>query len=80
MFFFKHDSGGPVVCSEKLVGTLTTGGDPCDGSKPSIHTRISAYLDWIKDKMNTRNDKNKKDKKQKEYERQRKGKPEKQQR
>ncbi|CAG2208846.1 CTRB [Mytilus edulis] len=50
----KHDSGGPVVCSKKLVGTLTTGGVPCDGSKPSIHTRISAYLDWIKDKMNTK--------------------------
>ncbi|CAG2208847.1 unnamed protein product [Mytilus edulis] len=59
------DSGGPVVCSNKLVGALSFGSTPCDGSRPSVHTRISAYLDWIKDKMNTKNNKNQKDKKKK---------------
>ncbi|XP_071120559.1 chymotrypsinogen A-like [Mytilus edulis] len=59
------DSGGPVVCSNKLVGALSFGSTPCDGRRPSVHTRISAFLDWIKDKMNTKNNKNQKDKKKK---------------
>ncbi|XP_063399047.1 chymotrypsinogen A-like [Mytilus trossulus] len=59
------DSGGPMVCSNKLVGTLSFGKDLCDGTLPSVHTRISAYLDWIKDKINKKNNKNKKDKKKK---------------
>ncbi|XP_076114591.1 chymotrypsinogen A-like [Mytilus galloprovincialis] len=65
----ENDSGGPLVCSKKLVGVLSYGiSGPCDGSFPSVHTRISAYLDWIKDKMNTKNkqkQKKKKDKKKK---------------
>ncbi|VDI14478.1 Hypothetical predicted protein [Mytilus galloprovincialis] len=60
-----HDSGGPLVCNKKVVGILTTGGEPCNGKKPSIHTRTSANLNWIKGKMNTKNKKNKKDKKNK---------------
>ncbi|XP_071120557.1 trypsin-like [Mytilus edulis] len=59
------DSGGPVVCSNKLVGALSFGGNICNGSLPSVHTKISPYLDWIKDKMNTKNNKNQKDKKKK---------------
>ncbi|XP_071120555.1 chymotrypsinogen A-like [Mytilus edulis] len=61
----RADSGGPVVCSNKLVGALSFGSNPCDGISPSVHTRISAFLDWIKDKINTKNNKNQKDKKKK---------------
>ncbi|XP_071120556.1 trypsin-like [Mytilus edulis] len=56
----KGDSGGPMVCSNKLVGALSVGGDICNGSLPSVHTKISPYLDWIKDKIITKNNKNKK--------------------
>ncbi|XP_063399205.1 putative trypsin-6 [Mytilus trossulus] len=59
----KGDSGGPVVCSNKLVGALSVGAYPCNGKLPSVHTKISPYLDWIKDKINTKNNKNQKDKK-----------------
>ncbi|VDI52857.1 Hypothetical predicted protein [Mytilus galloprovincialis] len=59
----KGDSGGPMVCSNKLVGALSVGGNICNGSLPSVHTKISPYLDWIKDKIITKNNKNKKDKK-----------------
>ncbi|CAC5385715.1 CTRB [Mytilus coruscus] len=60
----KADSGGPAVCSKKLVGILSFGNnEPCASSLPSVHTRISAFLDWIKEKMNTKNKKNKKNKK-----------------
>ncbi|CAG2246309.1 CTRB [Mytilus edulis] len=59
------DSGGPLVCSNMLVGALSFGAPTCNGSLPSVHTKISPYLDWIKDKINTKNNKNKKDKKKK---------------
>ncbi|XP_071120550.1 chymotrypsin-1-like [Mytilus edulis] len=60
----RGDSGGPVICNNKLVGTLSYGNNsPCDGSYPSVHSRISAYLDWIKGKMNAKNKKDKKNKK-----------------
>ncbi|XP_071142236.1 trypsin-like [Mytilus edulis] len=62
----EKDSGGPVVCSKKLVGALSYGvNGPCDGFLPSVYTRISAYLDWIKDKMNMKNKKKKEKKKDK---------------
>lgn len=72
--FFQHDSGGPLVCKKKLVGTLTYGGDPCNGKKPSVHTRTSTNLNWIKGKMNTKNKKNKKNKKDKKNKNNQKGK------
>ncbi|XP_071164481.1 trypsin-like [Mytilus edulis] len=60
------DSGGPVICNNdnKLAGLLSFG-LKCNGPTPSVHTKIAAYLDWIKDTMNTKNKKNKKDKKNK---------------
>ncbi|XP_071122998.1 trypsin-like [Mytilus edulis] len=60
------DSGGPVICNNdnKLAGLLSFG-LKCNGTTPSVHTKIAAYLDWIKDTMNTKNRKNKKDKKNK---------------
>ncbi|VDI64695.1 Hypothetical predicted protein [Mytilus galloprovincialis] len=69
-----NDSGGPLVCKKKLVGTLTYGGDPCNGKKPSVHTRTSTNLNWIKGKMNTKNKKNKKNKKDKKNKNNQKGK------
>ncbi|XP_071149022.1 chymotrypsinogen A-like [Mytilus edulis] len=60
-----RDSGGPMVCSKKLVGVLSFGVRNCDGNRPSVHARVSAYLDWIKEKMNKRNKKNKKNKREK---------------
>ncbi|CAG2190088.1 CTRB [Mytilus edulis] len=60
------DSGGPVICNndKKLAGTQSFGLG-CNQTTPSVHTRISRYLDWIKDTVNTKNKKNKKDKKTK---------------
>ncbi|KAF6215315.1 hypothetical protein GE061_010067 [Apolygus lucorum] len=48
----KGDSGGPVVWLDPqinryiLVG-LVSHGVPCSGWKPTIHTRVAAYLPWI---------------------------------
>lgn len=55
-----------MICNndKKLAGTLSFGLG-CNQTTPSVHTRISRYLDWIKDTVNTKNKKNKKDKKTK---------------
>ncbi|CAC5408714.1 KLKB1 [Mytilus coruscus] len=50
------DSGGPMVCEandgiNKLVGITSFGPDECDGSKPGGYTKVSFFLDWIKNKM-----------------------------
>lgn len=50
------DSGGPLVQYEsgvpRLIGVVSWGSTPC-GKKgePSVYTRVSAYLDWIDDKI-----------------------------
>ncbi|KAL0151364.1 hypothetical protein M9458_053358, partial [Cirrhinus mrigala] len=44
------DSGGPLVCGDTAVG-VTSFGDPdiCNSpERPDVHTKISAYLPWIK--------------------------------
>lgn len=47
------DSGGPLVQERKgvaseLVGIVSWGYIPCGyGNRPSIYTRVSAYIDWI---------------------------------
>ncbi|XP_050319702.1 lectizyme [Bactrocera neohumeralis] len=47
------DSGGPLVqehegVASELVGIVSWGYIPCGyGNKPSIYTRVSAYIDWI---------------------------------
>ncbi|XP_063399989.1 chymotrypsinogen A-like [Mytilus trossulus] len=69
-----RDSGGPLVCSKKLVGVLSFGPTPCDGSIPSVHVTVSAYTDWIKEKLKNENKKNKKDKKSKNNKSNNKGK------
>ncbi|VDI15132.1 Hypothetical predicted protein [Mytilus galloprovincialis] len=59
------DSGGPMVCSKKLVGVLSFGVESCDGRSPSVHTRVSAYTDWIKKEMKNKRKNKKNDKKDK---------------
>lgn len=41
------DSGGPLVQHKKLVGVISWG-VPCALGVPDQHSRISSYLDWIK--------------------------------
>ncbi|XP_071122994.1 chymotrypsinogen A-like [Mytilus edulis] len=52
------DSGGPVICKtndgiNKLVGLTSFGPDECDGIfGPGVYTKVSFFLNWIKNKMN----------------------------
>ncbi|CAG2202088.1 unnamed protein product [Mytilus edulis] len=70
-----RDSGGPLVCSKKLVGVLSFGAITiCDGRVPSVHIRVSAYTDWIEEKLKNKNKKNNKDKKAKNNKNDNKGK------
>ncbi|XP_056006577.1 fibrinolytic enzyme, isozyme C-like isoform X2 [Ostrea edulis] len=45
------DSGGPYVCSKNgaymLAGVTSWGISTCDGTFPSVYTRVSKYLDWM---------------------------------
>ncbi|XP_061196769.1 fibrinolytic enzyme, isozyme C-like [Saccostrea echinata] len=45
------DSGGPYVCKKNgdymLAGVTSWGISTCDGSYPSVYTRVSKYLDWM---------------------------------
>lgn len=47
------DSGGPLIQGNNLVGIVSWGIVPC-GSKnaPSVYTRVSAYVNWIKQHQN----------------------------
>lgn len=60
----------------KLVGLTSFGPDNCDGSDPGVYTKVSAFLDWISNKMimipekkddpvDTKDEQNKKNKKNK---------------
>ena len=46
------DSGGPLSCRVngkwKLAGVTSWGVANCDPAYPSIYTKVSYYLDWIK--------------------------------
>ncbi|CAH1107173.1 unnamed protein product [Psylliodes chrysocephalus] len=46
------DSGGPLVQNATLVGLTSWGFEPC-GKKdaPSAYTRVSHYIDWIKERV-----------------------------
>ncbi|XP_055968850.1 complement factor D [Sorex fumeus] len=49
----KGDSGGPLVCGGVAEGVLTTGSRVCGNpKKPSIFTRVSTYVDWIRSVVN----------------------------
>lgn len=40
------DSGGPYFASSKLLGIISWG-DVCGLDKPGVHTRVSAYAEWV---------------------------------
>ncbi|XP_053976002.1 chymotrypsin-2-like [Hylaeus volcanicus] len=44
----KGDSGGPLMVRGKLAGLVSFSRNCADVVYPSVYTRISAYLDWIK--------------------------------
>ncbi|XP_070208479.1 chymotrypsin-like serine proteinase [Littorina saxatilis] len=41
------DSGGPVRCGGTLTGITSWGISSCDGTYPSVYTRVSSYINWI---------------------------------
>ncbi|XP_005099503.1 fibrinolytic enzyme, isozyme C-like [Aplysia californica] len=47
------DSGGPMMCGrghDILAGVTSWGERTCSGTLPSVYTRVSAYLGWIRNK------------------------------
>ncbi|XP_039353900.1 mast cell protease 3-like [Mauremys reevesii] len=46
---FQGDSGGPLVCDGVVQG-IVSNGNP-DGRPPSIYTRISKFIPWIKETL-----------------------------
>lgn len=42
------DSGGPLTTNGQLIG-LTSWGDPCALGVPDAYTRVSVFLNWIRD-------------------------------
>lgn len=52
------DSGGPLMGittsnQVEIIGIVSHGSYKCDSSKPAIHTRVSKFLPWIKDFINS---------------------------
>lgn len=43
----RGDSGGPTICNGLLAGATSFGNALCDGTKPSVFTRVGAFVDWI---------------------------------
>ena len=49
------DSGGPLIQRDgdgetTVIGIVSWGFNPCGSKgKPSVYTRVSAYVDWIQD-------------------------------
>jgi secreted trypsin-like serine protease len=59
LFAHQGDSGGAIVSqkTKKVIGIASFGKDgegkilsDCDAEVPLVSTRISAYIDWIRDK------------------------------
>lgn len=50
------DSGGPVMYKEKskwtINGLVSWGFRDCVANKPSVNTKVSAFIDWINDVIN----------------------------
>ena len=47
---WQGDSGGPAFCGNTIVGITSWGDYNCDGFHPTVYTRVSSYIDWIKEK------------------------------
>ncbi|XP_060031233.1 kallikrein-13 isoform X2 [Erinaceus europaeus] len=44
------DSGGPLICNGTLHGIISWGDFPCgQPSRPGVYTRVSRYVQWIRD-------------------------------
>ncbi|KAF7418987.1 hypothetical protein HZH68_001640 [Vespula germanica] len=47
------DSGGPLVQNSTVIGVVSWGIIPCGTyGAPSVYTRVSAFTNWIEDKIN----------------------------
>ncbi|XP_059565324.1 granzyme B(G,H)-like isoform X2 [Myotis daubentonii] len=46
---FKGDSGGPLLCENKIQGIVSYG--PKDGTPPGVYTKVASFLPWIKETM-----------------------------
>lgn len=44
------DSGGPLVVGKTQVGIVSFG-QPCAVGKPDVYTRVSSFVDWIKNQQ-----------------------------
>jgi len=54
----ENDSGGPlmgITASNhvEIIGVLSHGSRKCDNSQPTIYTRVSKFLPWINDLVNS---------------------------
>ncbi|XP_055861118.1 thrombin-like enzyme ancrod [Biomphalaria glabrata] len=50
----RADSGGPLMCGkylDELVGVLSRGPADCVGNAPALYVNLSAYRDWLADKL-----------------------------
>ena len=50
----RGDSGGPLLDltgnQATVIGIVSFGTNKCDSSIPGVYSRVSAYLDWIRNK------------------------------
>ena len=51
IYWFKGDSGSPLVVNNTLIGIVSRVYKPCASGKPDVYTNVYFYLDWIKEAM-----------------------------
>ncbi|KAK9730711.1 Trypsin [Popillia japonica] len=47
------DSGGPLVANGKQIGVVSWGTAKCGSTQPAVYARVSAYIDWIYNVINS---------------------------